>query len=100
MKNSDADHRRPASSLMVSLNLLCQESGSLHMCLLLALVLLLVQAPVGTVSGCVIDSAREVISNATIVVRQEESGVERKTFTNANGDYLAANLPPGNYILV
>ena len=67
------------------------------------LLLLLGTAPfllaqsTGTISGTVTDASGAVIPGATVVVRNEGTGLERTTPTNSNGGYEFPALPLGSY---
>ena len=54
----------------------------------------------GTVQGAVSDTQGAVMPGVSIVIRNQATGVERTTTTDAAGQYLAASLPPGNYSIV
>jgi hypothetical protein len=71
-----------------------------------ALVLLLlsaaaVQAQVvgGTISGTVTDSGGAVLTNAAVVIRNQETGGERHLTTDASGAYAAPSMPIGTYTI-
>src|SRR5947209_964413 len=55
----------------------------------------------GAVEGQVhlVDAPEKGISGATIVVTNEESGLERSITTGASGDYFFGTLPPGHYTI-
>jgi hypothetical protein len=50
-----------------------------------------------TVQGTVSDATGAVVPGAKIVIRNEQTGEERATQTDASGAYLAASLPLGTY---
>jgi hypothetical protein len=64
---------------------------------LLADVPVFAQAPIGTIGGSVMDSSGSVLVDASITVRQEDTGVRRRVATDHNGRYHVANLEPGTY---
>src|SRR5579872_4202427 len=69
---------------------------------LLALIVLLGanafgQAISGDVTGVVADASGAVIVNASVVARNEETGVTTTASTNATGVYRLSNLSVGNY---
>ena len=50
------------------------------------------------VRGAVTDEGGMALANATVIVRNEATGLTRSTQTNANGEYNVRNLPVGiNY---
>src|SRR5262245_43204786 len=66
---------------------------------LIAAALVSAQAPVGTISGTVNDSAGAVVPNATIVITNRATGNARTLSSNAEGLYSAPALAPGEYEL-
>ena len=58
-----------------------------------------VQAQVSgaTLSGLITDPTGSVVTNATISIRNQGTGVEREVTTNSDGFYSAPNLLPGDY---
>jgi hypothetical protein len=77
----------------------------LHQIVFLTLVSLLVIAPIdgqspnGTISGIVVDPSGGAIVGAEILIANDATGVQYLTKSNAEGLYLAPNLPPGTYRL-
>jgi carboxypeptidase family protein/TonB-dependent receptor-like protein len=72
--------------------------------LLLLTVLLLPSAPAGfaqtataTIVGSVLDPQGAVVTNANIVARNVDTGIERTTKSTSEGLYRFENLPPGVY---
>lgn len=55
------------------------------------------QATTGTIRGVVRDQQGGVVPGVTIAVRHTDTNVVRTTVTGAQGEYLVANLPTGNY---
>lgn len=55
------------------------------------------QSIYGTITGIVSDPSNAVISNASIKLRDMQSGSSRETSTNAEGYYTFASVPPGGY---
>src|SRR4029077_655867 len=51
----------------------------------------------GMVLGLVHDPTGAVIPNATVTVKNVQTGIERKLQTNANGYYTADLLPVGEF---
>lgn len=50
-----------------------------------------------TLTGRVTDSAGAIIPNATVVVTNTSTGIERRVQTNSEGFYSATTLSPGDY---
>jgi hypothetical protein len=55
------------------------------------------QQNVATLLGRVTDPSGAVIIDATIVVANQETGVEATSATNEAGNYVVPSLPPGTY---
>jgi hypothetical protein len=55
------------------------------------------QAVTGTIIGTVSDTTGAVLPGVTVTVAAKELGVSRTLVTNADGEYTAASVPPGNY---
>ena len=51
----------------------------------------------GSILGTVTDSTGATIVNAKVTIHNVDTGVERTTATNAEGQYLVPELPVGNY---
>jgi hypothetical protein len=51
----------------------------------------------GTIRGQVTDTSGAPIPNATVSVKNADTGYTREVMTGANGEYLAPNLPLGTY---
>ena len=71
--------------------------------LLLALVApnaLRAQVVGGSISGTVTDSSGSLIAGAVVVVRNAETGTERKLITDSGGRYAAPSLAVGNYDVI
>ena len=64
---------------------------------LLVSVSLLAQTFRGTILGTVTDEQGAVLPGATVVVRNVDTGLERKTQTSSDGSYAVPELPIGNY---
>lgn len=76
--------------------------GVLLLCLLTTLVLTSIsfaQKTTGTIRGTVTDPSDAVLSGATVTVTNTSTGLTRTVTTNASGEYVVADLPPGNYNL-
>jgi hypothetical protein len=65
--------------------------------LLLSTTPFLLAQSTGTISGTVTDPSGAVIPGATVVVRNEGTGLERTTPTNSDGGYQFPALPVGSY---
>src|SRR5262245_4911983 len=77
-------------------------SKFLKMLLLFSLVALgsaRAQAPTGTIAGIVTDHAGAAVSGARITITNRDSGLARSLVTSNEGDYSAAALPPGVYVV-
>ncbi len=55
------------------------------------------QSIFGTLTGIVSDPSQAVVANAAIKLRDQQSGAERQTVTNADGFYSFVSVPPGAY---
>src|SRR5215210_2546136 len=55
------------------------------------------QSPVGTISGTVTDQAGAVIHDASIIIRNKATSVERQSKSESDGTYSATALPAGEY---
>src|SRR3972149_8306773 len=74
------------------------------LCVVLALGMMAAPAAAqlvnGTVSGTVKDPQGSTIPGATVVLVNESRGTQLPpAFTNANGDFVLANVPPDTYTL-
>ena len=43
------------------------------------------------------DPSTGTVPNASVVIKNEATGIERRTTTNEDGYYIISNLPPGYY---
>jgi len=55
------------------------------------------QVPVGTITGTVTDPSGAVIRDASIVIRNKATGIERQLKSDGDGNFVAASLPAGIY---
>ena len=65
--------------------------------ILLALALAsaaLAQAPVGTISGVVLDPSDAVIPNAAVIIKNKATGAQRKMESSSDGAFSAPALLP------
>src|SRR5215469_12499217 len=76
----------------------CRFVGILLTCGLVSLCLF-GQSDNGSIIGFARDSSGAFVPNARIAVKNEETGVERRTATNESGYYSIPNLLPGNYTM-
>jgi hypothetical protein len=53
----------------------------------------------GAISGQVTDSSKAPVPGVRVLVTSVETGVQRSTTTNGDGEYTVPSLPPGNYIV-
>lgn len=59
----------------------------------------LAQSVSGDLSGTIYDASGATIPNATIVGKNDATGVETTTKSAATGEYKLGNLPPGTYTI-
>src|SRR5690349_3797209 len=57
------------------------------------------QSIYGTLTGIVSDASQAVVANATVRLRDQQSGSQREAVTNADGYYSLVSVPPGGYQL-
>ncbi len=57
----------------------------------------LAQSDTAAISGFVRDPSGAVVPNASVTIRNEGTGVERKVTTNESGYYVMSSLPPAFY---
>jgi len=53
----------------------------------------------GDLSGTIFDATGASVPNATVIAKNDATGVENSTKTAATGEYHLSNLPPGNYTI-
>ena len=58
------------------------------------------QTSVGRIVGTVTDATGAVLPGATVRVRNERTGEERKATTNAEGQYIVTQLQPATYTVI
>src|SRR5436190_15390332 len=61
--------------------------------------LVFAQGTVGTINGTVTDPAGAVVPGATVVAKNNATGVESNTTTTNTGTYTLPYLPAGTYTL-
>ena len=66
-------------------------------CGLLLATTLPAQSIYGTLTGIVSDPSTAVVANATLRLRDEQSGSVRETKTNTDGYYTFASIPPAGF---
>ena len=59
----------------------------------------LAQSDTASMTGFVRDATGAVVPNANIVIRNESTGVERRTLSTPAGYFIVSNLPPGVYTI-
>src|SRR5438270_544730 len=57
------------------------------------------QSIYGTLTGVVSDPAEALVAQASVKLRDQQSGSLRDTVTNGEGYYTFASVPPGTYEL-
>ena len=57
----------------------------------------LAQSDTASISGFIRDATGSVVPNASIVIKNETSGYERRSTSNEGGYYVVTTLPPGYY---
>jgi hypothetical protein len=60
---------------------------------------LLAQTFTGTIIGRVLDQHQAVVPNATIILKNNQTGTERRTNSNENGVYSFITVTPGKYTI-
>jgi hypothetical protein len=70
---------------------------SLFVLVVLTSSFVVAQSDTASISGFVRDPSGAVIPNATVVIRNEATGVERRATTNESGYYIVSSLPPAYY---
>jgi Carboxypeptidase regulatory-like domain len=73
--------------------------AALFAALLLATIVAFGQLTSGNITGTVFDPAGATVPNASVVVMNQETGVQNTTNTTSAGDYRFDNLPVGRYTL-
>src|SRR6185312_6800390 len=57
------------------------------------------QLSTASVNGTVLDSSGAIVAEASVVLRNVQTNVERRAETNQTGKYVMLNVPPGEYTL-
>lgn len=73
------------------------RSLSLLMFLFALPALTFAQTTIGSIRGTVTDQTGAVLPNATVLIKQIDTGTQRRLVSNDEGIYLADNLQPGDY---
>ena len=68
----------------------------LFFCLVVASVTF-AQVDTGVIAGTLQDPSGGALANASVGIRSEDTGLERKLTTNSAGRYVSPPLPPGTY---
>src|SRR5262245_19900262 len=55
------------------------------------------QTPIAGIAGTITDASGAVVGDAAVTIRQTDTGLLRRTTTDARGTYLVENLPPAAY---
>lgn len=55
------------------------------------------QVPVGSITGSVLDPSGAVVPNASVIIKNKNTGAERKLTSSEDGQFSAAALPAGEY---
>jgi len=58
------------------------------------------QSDTASITGFVKDASGATVPNATVVIKNEATGVERRATTNETGYYIVSSLPPGFYTVI
>ena len=53
-----------------------------------------------TLQGTITDTQNAVMPGVSVTIRHQATGIERPTVTDAAGQYVAASLAPGHYVIV
>jgi carboxypeptidase family protein len=53
-----------------------------------------------TLQGAITDTQNAVMPGVSVTIRHQATGIERATVTDAAGQYVAASLAPGHYVIV
>jgi hypothetical protein len=53
-----------------------------------------------SIEGLVVDQNKAVIAGASILIKNTETGLERKLISNADGSFFAPVLPVGRYLII
>src|SRR6266700_7815434 len=72
---------------------------TLFVCLLMTAVAALAQsqATTGNIEGRVLDPKDAAVPGATVTATNQQTGLEKSTTTNDQGDFNIILLPPGSY---
>src|SRR5260370_19304345 len=62
-----------------------------------ACLVLFAQSDLGSITGFVKDLTGATVPNATVTVKNEATGTERRTTTSESGFYTVTNIPAGYY---
>ena len=73
--------------------------ATLILCFSLGTVALAQEETAAAVVGQVTDSTGGVVQNATVIVTNKETNIERRVLSNEDGNYIVTPLSPGNYSL-
>src|SRR3954469_983106 len=68
-------------------------------CICVLAAALSAQSFLSSITGKVTDPSGGAIYNAGVVATETGTGIVRRTASNASGEYLLADLPPGRYVI-
>ena len=85
------DSRGPASRFRTLLWLICILAFSTSAAL--------AQLSTASLNGVVRDPTGAVVTKASVILRNSDTGVERNTFSNDSGTYVFSDINPGRYTL-
>ena len=88
---------RPVTPLSAASRRLASCAAVGYLLAVLASPALFAQATEGSILGTVTDASGALVSGARVRLTSVETGFVRDTLTNNDGEYVAANLPPGSY---
>jgi len=83
--------------MMHTSRLRCRSLAGLVVILMVAGAAIVTAQSTATLKGTVRDAQGNVVPGVSIIVRNQDTGVERTIATDATGEYLAASLSPGRY---
>ncbi len=67
------------------------------LCLLFTSRAVMAQMPTAAISGHVVDASGATIPDASVMIRNTQTGISNTTTTNSSGNYSFATVPPGTY---